>query len=110
MNTMYNVEIQMLGECERTAVLDEQIGNALGFVESDIDERELYRMTALFNSEDNPGSMKCKMQKFLKEHQEILYMDVIFHESAHDLPQRFVVWGDGKIQNYRTRVIYEEVK
>ena len=110
MKIMYNVETQMCGECERTVELDEMLGNELGFVESDIDERELYRMTVLFKSEDTPDVMKCKMQKFLSDHGEILYLDVIFHMSAHDLPQRFVVWGDGKVQNYRTRLFYEEVK
>ena len=103
MQYCYNVEVQMLGECERTYDLDERLGTVLGFSEDDIDEREPYRMTVLFSSETTPRVMRERIVSLLDENPEIFYFDMI--HSLGDLPQRVVIWGDGRVQEYRTRVI-----
>ena len=110
MKVWYNVEVQMLGECERTYDLDEAIGKALGFEEDDIDERELYMLTAMFNSNRCPTAMRDHVTKVLRDHPEIFYIDVIYRFDAENVPDRFVIWQDGRKQEYTGRIIFEEDK
>lgn len=110
MTDYYSLEISMLGENERSYELDQEIGEALGFVEDDIDEREPYRMTAEFYSDSTYSVMKANVTQLLKQHPEIFYIDVIHRREYDCLPDRTVIWGDGRIQNYIGRIIYEEVK
>lgn len=107
--TYYNIEVQMLGENERCYDLDEEIGWELGFAEDDIDERELYRLTALFTSETNPGKMKLDAIGILQSHPEIFYIDVMFRNEHENVPDRFVVWQDGRIRDYKGKIYFEEV-
>lgn len=110
MKVWYNVEVQMLGECERTYDLDEAIGKALGFEEDDIDEREIYRVTSLFNSNICPTAMRDRVTNVLRDHPEIFYIDVIYRFDAENVPDRFVIWQDGRKQEYTGRIIFEEDK
>lgn len=110
MNYGYNVEIQMLGECERTPELDAQIGKALGFNDTDIDEIEPYKLVALFSSKTVPLEMRELIRDVLDVHPNIFYIDVVYYHGISMLPERFVIWQGGREQNYRTRVTYEEVE
>ena len=113
MKHYYSLEISMLGENERSFELDQEIGEALGFAEDDIDEREVYRMTAAFVSDTIPSVMNVNVTQLLKRHPEIFYIDIIhrpIRRGYESLPDRTVIWGDGRIQNYVGRIIYEEVK
>lgn len=110
MKIWYNVEVQMLGECERTYDLDEAIGKALGFEEDDIDEREIYRLTALFVSNMKPTEMCERVTEVLRNHPEVFYIDVIYRYDAENVPDRFVIWQDGRKQEYTGRIIFEEDK
>lgn len=109
MKVWYNIEVQMLGECERTEELDAEIGFNLGFGESDIDEREPYRMTALFASSDmNPDRMRKYITDLLADHPDIFYIDVIYRYDSDNTPDRFVIWADGRTQEYAGKIIFEE--
>ena len=108
MKTWYNVEIQMAGENERNEVLDRDFEWELGFMEEDIDERESYRMTAIFTSEDTPGKMKINVVRLMNRHPEIHYIDVMFRYDNENVPSRFVIWQDGRVQNYKGRIVFEE--
>lgn len=110
MKVWYNVEVQMLGECERTYDLDEAIGKALGFEEDDIDEREIYRLTALSVSNTKPTEMRERVTDVLRDHPEIFYIDVIYRYDSENVPDRFVIWQDGKRQEYTGKIIFEEDK
>lgn len=110
MKIWYNVEVQMLGECERTYDLDEAIGKALGFEEDDIDEREIYRLTALFVSYMKPTEMRERVTEVLRNHPEVFYIDVIYRYNGENVPDRFVIWQDGRKQEYTGRIIFEEDK
>lgn len=110
MKHYYSLEISMLGENERSYELDQEIGEALGFAEDDIDEREVYRMTAAFESYMLPSMMKLNVIHMLSNHPEIFYVDIIHRYGYESLPDRTVIWGDGRMQNYVGRIIYEEVK
>ncbi len=110
MKVWYNVEIQMLGENERTNNLDKEVGRELGFNEEDIDERELYRLTAMFNSNRYPTAMLEHVTKVLRDHPEIFYIDVIYRYDSENVPDRFVIWGDGRKQEYTGHIVFEEDK
>ena len=104
----YSIEMQTLGENKRDYELDEQIGWELGFAESDIDEREDYRMTATFESDLTLDQMKMRIKNLMAQLDTVAYIDVYYSESGDRLLTRSTVFSDGKIQNYRTKVYYEE--
>ena len=108
MTIWYNVEVQMACENERNYDLDEELGWELGFAEADVDEREPYRMTAIYTSEVTPDKIKLDVIKLLHRHPEIYYFDVMFRYDSENVPDRFVVWQDGRVQNYRGRIVFEE--
>ena len=110
MKVWYNVEIQMLGENERYPALDEEIGNALDFVGHDIDERELYSLTALYTSTRKPTEMRKRIRDFLDGHPEIYYIDVIYRWDSENVPDRFVIWQDGRTQEYTGEIVFKEDK
>lgn len=109
MKYWYSVEVQMSGENERTPELDAKIGDALGFLEKHIDERELHRMTAVFNSETPSHEMKQKIISALRDLPSVLYVDAMWGSGYESTPQRFTVWQYGMVQNYRSRVVFDEV-
>lgn len=109
MKSWYSIEVAMSGENERTYELDQEIGETLGFDEDHIDERETYRMTAVFESQSLTSVMRVNVRQLLRQHPEIHYIDVIFRRGNDLLPDRFVIWQDGRELDYRGRIVYEEV-
>lgn len=109
MKNWFNVEVCFLYERERNFDIDEQIGKALGFVECDIDEREPYRLTAVFSSDIGPEEMRGRISKLFDEDLGIHYVDVINWTDIAYAPTRFTVRYGGVCQNYKTIVTYEEV-
>ena len=110
MKTWYNIEVQMLAQCERNYELDQQIGSALGFSEEDIDEREPHKLTVTIDSDVEPITMEHNIWRLLADNYGVYYIDVLYRSEVEELPQRFTVWDSGRIQHYRTHVIYEEVE
>lgn len=108
MKIWYNVEVQMSADCERTEELDADLGFDLGFGERDIDEREPYRMTALFVSDMQPSKMREYVTDELRTHPGIHYIDVIYRYDSENTPDRFVIWSDGRRQEYTGKIVFEE--
>ena len=108
MKNWYNVEVQMLGECEITDELVEIVAESLGFKETDVDEREIYKLTAVFSSDDPPTVIHNAIEILLDDRPEIFYIDLLYRVSNEMEPRRVTFWQGGKIQTYKTRVIYEE--
>ena len=110
MKVWYNVEIQMLGENEMTDKLTDDIIFNLGCRYSDIDEREIYNMTTLFNSNMEPSEMRKYVTDLLHEYPQIFYIDVIYRYDSENVPDRFVIWGNGRVQEYTGHIVFEEDK
>ena len=110
MKNWYNVEISMTGECEVTDELVETIAESLGFKDTDIDEREVYRLVAIFQSDDAPEAISSSITMLLEDKPEIFYIDLLYRSDNDMLPNRITFWQGGRIQSYQTRVIYEEVE
>lgn len=111
MRYWYNVEIQMLGECEVTDFLVSDTSESLGFKETDVDEREAYRFTAVFSSDDvSPTAIQASIHALLYDRPEIFYIDLLYKTDAETAPKRITFWQDGRVQRYKTHVIYEEVE
>ena len=111
MRVWYTVEIQMSWGNERNYDLDMAVGQAMGFIEDDIDERETYRMTAIFPSEEIlPMQMRGIVRKVLRDNPTIFYIDVVYRWETENIPDRFVIWHDGHAQEYIGRIVFEEDK
>lgn len=110
MKIFYNVDIQMMADHDMTDELVQELEQALGFTDTDIDEREEYMLVAIFNSETNPDDMRLAIQALLDAHPEIFYFDVIYRYDGEQITERFVMRNDGTTQNYVGRTVFEEVK
>lgn len=108
MENWYNIEVQMLGECERTEKLDLEIADAFGFSELNIDERELYKLVAIFKSDLDFSELRERVYRLLKSHPEIFYVDILHRAFNAFVPVRVTMWQDGKMQNYQTHIMYVE--
>ena len=64
----------------------------------------------LFSSEMNIHEMQKRIERVFYAFPSILYIDLIWTPYNESLPQRATYWSDGKVQKYRTRITYEEVK
>ena len=110
MKNWYNVEISMTGECEVTDELVETVAESLGFKETDVDEREVYRLVAIFSSDDPPTIIHNAIEILLEDRHDIFYIDLLYRTGDAMEPKRVTFWLGGKIQTYKTHVIYEEVE
>lgn len=108
MKYFYNVEVEMLGECELTDWLVNDIAESLGFKETDVDEREVYKMTAVFSSDTPMSAIHDSIILLLRDKPELFYVDLLCRYSDSMLPNRVTFWQGGNIQTYKTHVIYEE--
>ena len=109
MKIFYNVDVQMMADHDMTDELVSELEQALGFTDTDIDEREEYMLVAIFNSETNPDDLRNDIQALLDEHPEIFYFDVIYRYEGEQITERFVMRNDGTTQNYVGRTVFEEV-
>lgn len=110
MKNWYNVEISMTGECEVTDELVETVAESIGFKDTDIDEREVYKLVAVFSSDDAPDVIHARISILLENRPEIFYIDLLYRVDDEMLPERITYWQGGNVQTYRTHVIYEEVE
>ena len=109
MKTFYNVEAQMAAYNYMSEELVNELGQALGFKDTDIDEREWYMFVAVFNSETTPEEMLKDVRRLLDKHPEILYFDVIYRYDGGGITKRFVLRNDGTIQKFIGHIVFEEV-
>ena len=109
MKIFYNVDVQMMADHDMTDELVQELEQALGFTDTEIDEREEYMLVAIFNSETDPIGMRSAIQALLDAHHEIFYFDVIYRYEGEMITERFVLRNDGTSQNYVGRTVFEEV-
>jgi len=109
MKYWYNVEIQTLNDHELTDELLEIAAESIGFTATDVDERELFRMTAVFRLDDSPENVLRSIQMLLDDRDEIYYADVLYRSDLDMAPTRVTLWKDNRM-DYKTHVIYEEVE
>lgn len=108
MKNWYNIEVQMFGGYEMTERLVDEIANALGFSRNDVDEYETYKVVAIFQSDVNTDEMQTAVAKLLESKGTIAYIDMLYRRSDAMLPVRITFWQSGRVQTYKTHVIFDE--
>lgn len=108
MTTWYNIAIQTLRGCELTDEMIKRIGQAIWYSETNIDERELYRLTAVFSCEEPHEAVEQKIKAVLEENPGIFYIDMLYRDSNDYSPTRVTFWQNGKVQTYKTHIFFEE--
>ena len=111
MNCYYNVEIQMANNFEMTETLLRQIEISMGAHVTDRDEVETYSAVIFFKSEVKPTEIRTRLKAILAMHADrIHYIDVVYRWEAEMNADRFVLWADGREQDYTGRMYFEEDK
>lgn len=110
MKVFYSIDIQMIGAYEVTGAVLETASHLIGFEKKDIDELETYHVQASFGSNVLPSTMHDYVRSLLTALPEIFYVDVIFRFKYAMHPDRFVIWQDGKTQEYTGHITFTEDK
>ena len=110
MKIFYSVEIQMKGTYEVTDAVLETASHLLGFGKSDIEDQEVHCVTATFSSDVPPTKMHDYVRSLLTALPEIYYIDTIYRFEYEMTPDRFVIWWDGRTQEYTGKVHFTEDK
>lgn len=108
MKVYYNIEIQMRGTYEVEDKILESASHLLGFTKRDIDEHEIHNVCAMFVSDLPPTEMRDRVAKFLVANDAVHYVDVIYRFEYAMVPDRFVRWRDGRIQEYTGYINFRE--
>lgn len=109
MNCYYNVEIQMAeGHKIGTGTLS-MFGNYLNVNANDLDEREDYRAVLFFKSDKKPAEIRSLIRSILKDmDNRIYYVDVVYRWEWEMNCDRFVLWADGREQDYTGTTVFKE--
>ena len=108
MKVYYNAEICTGAEYTVTDWAMEVFSHHLGFAKTDVDEHEERFATALFVSNVLPTEMRDRARALLKECPGIHYIDVMYRFETEMVPDRFVIWSDGRIQEYTGHIEFTE--
>ena len=84
-----------------------------------LDEISRFFLSTTINSTDEnidiefvmhepPQYMKRYVKEFIKNHPQIYYFDMVYIRSTAFVPDRWVVWKDGRQQGYSGRVTFVE--
>ena len=106
---LYNIEVQMADRNEVTDKVQNMIRAFLEFPADAIDEVEAYNLTATYISTMKIEQIKEAIRSLFSKCPGIHYIDVIYRYKWEMTPDRFVMWHTGQIQEYKSKVIYEEV-
>ena len=110
MNLYYNVTIQMAGKKKVTVGLMTIFEDYLGISARDLDEREDHRAVFFFVSDMKPSEVKNRIRTILNQSSSIHYVDVVYRWETEMHPDRFVLWSDGREQEYTGHVVFTEDK
>lgn len=109
MNIYYNVEIQMAEGHEIGTGILSMFGNYLNVDVNDLDEREPYRAVLFFKSVKKPSEIRSLIRSILKDmDNKIHYVDVVYRWEWEMNCDRFVMWSDGREQDYTGHTLFEE--
>ena len=107
---LYSLDLQMKEDYRINSNIIRLAESCFGFTKKDVDEEERYSITASFLSLFTPSDMRKKVTAFLRTQPEIHYIDVVYRYETEMTPDRFVIWSDGRSQEYTGHVYYEEDK
>ena len=108
MKVYYNIEIQMHGTYEVEDKIMESASHFFGFSKRDVEEQETHSASVMFVSDVTPTEMRERVAKFLVANQAVHYVDVIYRFEFAMVPDRFVRWRDGRIQEYTGYINFRE--
>lgn len=108
MRVYYNAEIRMDAEHTVTDGVMEKFSHHLDFNKTDVDEREETFASALFVSNIRPTEMRGRVRALLAECPGIYHADVMYRFETEMVPDRFVAWQGGKMQEYTGYIEFRE--
>lgn len=110
MKIYYSLEVQMAGENRMSDAVVESASLAFRFGKYDIDEKEEFSLNVLFPCEIKPSDMKTRVRSFLADNPTVHYVDVMYRYEYAMVPDRFVIWQDGRTQEYTGFIDFREDK
>lgn len=108
MNTYYNVEIQMAGKKKVTVGILSMFEDYLGLTQKDLDEKEARRAVYFFSSDLKPSEVKEAIRTILRQTSGIYYVEVVYRWETEMTADKFVLWSDGRDQEYTGHLVFEE--
>ena len=108
MKVYYSISVQMYGTYEVTDSVLETAAHHLGFTKNDIEETDVHCTTVMFSSNVLPTEMRDRVRRLIVAEKRILYVDVMYRFEYAMIPDRFVIWRDGRSQEYTGHVHFEE--
>lgn len=108
MKLYYNIEIQMSGTNEMTDAVLEHAAHLFGFLKKDVEDAETYNASVMFTSDIKPSDMRERVRNLLVAVPTIHYVDVIYRFEYAMVPDRFVIWSDGRTQEYTGYINFRE--
>ena len=108
----YNFEVAMHGDNKLNANQIAMIALDLGFGGKDILEFDDYSLSVAFysNTVKDVFVRICKRMFNKLWSRGIRYIDMFYSSDTEIDPHRITFWSDGRVQQYRTHVLYEEVE
>lgn len=110
MKVYYNISIQMAGTHEMDDSTMESASRLLGFTKKDVEETETYSVNVMFASNILPTDMRDRVRSLLLASKSIYYVDAMYRFEYAMVPDRFVIWRDGKTQEYTGFITFTEDK
>lgn len=74
-----------------------------------IEEFEDEYLELLFLSGVLPAEIRETAKEILKKYPEIYYIDLSYTYPYDMRPDRVVLWGDGRVQEYKSEIIFTEI-
>ena len=108
MKVFYNAEIQMLDGFKPDAFVMEPASSLMNFLKKDVDELDDTHASILFDNHIMPTEMKSRVRNLLTTCPTIHYVDVMYRFEFENVPDRFVIWSDGKSQDYTGHIVFTE--
>ena len=108
MNTYYNVEIQTVGKKKITVGIMDLFEDYLGVTNRDVDEREDHCAVFFFVSEMTPTEVRNRVRTILGQTSSIYYVNITYRYENEMVPDRVVLWADGRVQEYTGHVVFTE--
>lgn len=108
----YHIEVAMKNDYKLTPEKLAMIGLELGFGENNVKEQDNYSVSAEFKSDTNADVLSNVSKQMFQRSwsRDIRYVDIFYSGNNEINPHRITIWDGGRVQDYRTHVLYEEVE
>ena len=108
MKVFYSIEIQTNYPQEINEEIVQSAMKHLGFEREDYEDEETYSASYIFAAMTKPSEMEERAKRFMQETPGVHYVDIAYRYEYAMVPDRFVIWDDGKIQHYTGYITYRE--